>query len=150
MADRVPLLIDYGHAKLAGRMPRARRRQGPDQPRVQCAEAMRLSGPLRQTQQGEQWEVQVRADEQAGTPRAIAGIAATGAITYLATWTATPAATAIACGVLRWAGPLRQPRDRPFRKGKVRPDGQACGAAWATAFGARATAATVIWQRPAG
>src|SRR5690349_4625834 len=115
-------------------MPRARRREVADQCGVQCPEAVRLTRPPSQPQEGEQRECQVPADGQhrtAGhaaatlTPARRAGTEATRVI---ATWTtatgaapgstttgsATTAATA-AAGFVPSLGPLGEPPERSRR-----------------------------------
>lgn len=161
MPDRVPLLADDGHAKLARRVPRARRRQVAGQGRVQCPQAVRLAGPLGQIKEREQRKRQVLADrrersaEHAATPPVLANRTAAGAgITAAAgtrpvataTWTATPAATipAVTVGSAPSPGQVGQPRDRPRRKRQVRPDGQSGDTAGA---GALRTGATVVVAR---
>src|SRR5512146_1749744 len=102
MPDRIPLLVDYGHAELTGRIPGARCRQLADQAGVQRAEAVRLSGPLCQARHGEQRERQVPADGHQGAARHAstalvpAGGAGASAIPASTTWTTTPAGSALA------------------------------------------------------
>ena len=85
-AGKVPVLVDGDRdAELTGRVPCPRTREGADQAGVERAEAVRLAGPFRPAQQGEQRERHIPPHGHAG---------------------ASPAAAARA-GTARWSSPPR-------------------------------------------